>query len=59
MADARALLPFVLIALGGWLLYLLAPVLTPFLVGGLLAYLGNPAVKPGTDIPKLEVELVR
>ena len=41
-ADAR-FLPFVLIALGGWLLYLLAPV-TPFLVGGLLAYLGNPAV---------------
>lgn len=24
MADARPLLPFVLIALGGWLLYLLA-----------------------------------
>lgn len=44
MTDVRALLPFVLIALGGWLLYLLAPVLTPFLVGGLLAYLGNPAV---------------
>src|SRR3990172_6222458 len=44
MADARALLPSVLIALGGWLLYLLAPVLTPILVGGLLAYLGNPAV---------------
>jgi hypothetical protein len=24
MADARALLPFILFALGGWLLYLLA-----------------------------------
>ena len=44
MADLRPLLTLVLIALGGWLLYLLAPVLTPFLVGGLLAYLGNPAV---------------
>lgn len=44
MADARPLLTIVLVALGGWLLYLLAPVLTPFLVGGLLAYLGNPAV---------------
>ena len=44
MVDARPLLTIVLIGLGGWLLYLLAPVLTPFLVGGLLAYLGNPAV---------------
>lgn len=44
MADARPLLTIVLIGLGGWLLYLLAPMLTPFLVGGLLAYLGNPAV---------------
>ena len=28
----------------GWLLYLLSPVLTPFLVGALLAYLGDPLV---------------
>lgn len=27
---------------GGWLLYLLAPVLTPFLAAALLAYLGDP-----------------
>ena len=28
----------------GWVLYLLSPVLTPFLVGALLAYLGDPSV---------------
>ena len=28
----------------GWLLYLLSPVLAPFLVGALLAYLGDPLV---------------
>jgi len=35
---------FILVAIlaGGWLLYLPAPVLTPFLVGALLAYLGDP-----------------
>ena len=44
MNDIRVLLPLALIALAGWLLYLLAPVLTPFLVSGLLAYLGNPVV---------------
>lgn len=30
------------IALTGWLLYLLAPVLTPFVAAGLLAYIGDP-----------------
>jgi len=30
--------------LSGWLLWLLAPVLTPFLVGAVLAYIGNPLV---------------
>ena len=30
--------------LGGWLVYLLAPILTPFLLAGLLAYLGDPLV---------------
>jgi predicted PurR-regulated permease PerM len=29
----------------GWVLYLLAPVLTPFLVGALLAYLGDPVTR--------------
>ncbi len=28
----------------GWLIYLLSPILTPFLVGALLAYLGDPVV---------------
>ena len=30
------------IALAGWLLWLLAPVLTPFIAAGLLAYIGDP-----------------
>ena len=30
------------IALIGWLLYLLAPILTPFVAGALLAYIGDP-----------------
>jgi predicted PurR-regulated permease PerM len=44
MADNRLLFQLVLVALAAWLVYLLAPILTPFLVSGLLAYLGNPAV---------------
>ncbi len=32
----------VAVALTGWLLYLLAPVLTPFIAAGLLAYMGDP-----------------
>ena len=44
MTDTRTVFQLALIALGGWLIYLLAPILTPFLVSGLLAYLGNPAV---------------
>ncbi len=32
----------VAVALAGWLLYLLAPVLTPFIAAGLLAYMGDP-----------------
>lgn len=30
------------LAITGWLLYLLAPVLTPFIAAGLLAYIGDP-----------------
>lgn len=30
------------VAFGGWLLYLLAPVLTPFLLAAVLAYIGDP-----------------
>ncbi|MDX1270022.1 MAG: AI-2E family transporter, partial [Oceanisphaera sp.] len=32
------------LGLGGLLLYLLAPVLTPFLVAAVLAYIGDPLV---------------
>ena len=35
---------FALTVLAGWLIYLLAPVLTPFLISMLLAYLGDPLV---------------
>lgn len=44
MTDSRLLFQLALTALAAWLVYLLAPILTPFLVSGLLAYLGNPAV---------------
>ena len=44
MTDTRSVSQLVLFALGGWLIYLLAPILTPFLISGLLAYLGNPLV---------------
>ncbi len=30
------------VALIGWLIYLLAPILTPFVAGALLAYIGDP-----------------
>lgn len=44
MTDTRPLVQLVLAAAAAWLVYLLAPILTPFLVSALLAYLGNPAV---------------
>lgn len=44
MVDTRLLVQMALIGLTAWLIYLLAPILTPFLVSGLLAYLGNPLV---------------
>lgn len=42
MSDAQKWLMLTCIFLSAWLLYLLAPVLTPFLLGALLAYLGDP-----------------
>ena len=42
MTDAQKWLLFAGIAFTGWLLYLLAPVFTPFLVAAFLAYLGDP-----------------
>jgi predicted PurR-regulated permease PerM len=45
MTEGRTLFQLAAVAFSAWLLYLLSPVLTPFLVGGLLAYVGNPAVR--------------
>jgi len=42
MTDAQKWLILAGLILTGWLTYLLAPVLSPFLVAGLLAYLGDP-----------------
>jgi predicted PurR-regulated permease PerM len=44
MTDAQKWLVFGGIVFTGWMLYLLAPVLTPFLIAALLAYLGDPLV---------------
>ncbi|HEY0719750.1 MAG TPA: AI-2E family transporter [Gammaproteobacteria bacterium] len=44
MNDSRKWYWLALTLLAGVLLYLLAPVLTPFLVAALLAYMGNPLV---------------
>lgn len=44
MNNSRALMTIALVIGIGWLLYLLAPILTPFLVSLLLAYIANPLV---------------
>lgn len=44
MTDAQKWLILTALFLSGWLLYLLSPVLTPFMVAALLAYLGDPVV---------------
>ncbi|MEK6771600.1 MAG: AI-2E family transporter [Pseudomonadota bacterium] len=44
MTEYRSLMAVALVALTGWLLYLLAPVLTPFLIAAVLAYMFNPLV---------------
>ena len=44
ISDAQKWLVLISIVLGAWILYLLAPVLTPFLIAAFLAYLGDPAV---------------
>ena len=44
LTDSQKWLVLAAIAGSGWLLYLLAPVLTPFVVSALLAYLGDPLV---------------
>ena len=42
MTDSQKWMIFSGIASVGWLIYLLRPILTPFAVGALLAYLGDP-----------------
>lgn len=42
--EPRPLWPLLWLAAGGGLLYLLAPILTPFIISALLAYLGDPLV---------------
>ena len=44
MNDSRRWLWMAGLLLLGWLLYLLSPILSPFLIGVLLAYLGDPLV---------------
>ncbi|HKH19860.1 MAG TPA: AI-2E family transporter [Gammaproteobacteria bacterium] len=40
--ESRTWLALASVLLFGWLIYLLAPILTPFLIAALLAYLGDP-----------------
>ena len=42
MTDSQKWLVLALIAFGGWLIYLLSPVLMPFVFSAILAYLGDP-----------------
>jgi len=44
ITDSRSWLLLALLAGGGWLVYLLAPVITPFAVSAVLAYFGDPLV---------------
>ena len=42
--DSRNWLMLTMLAGGGWLVYILAPVITPFAISAVLAYLGDPFV---------------
>ena len=44
MTDVQRLWTLVWLLAGGWLLYQLSPILTPFVISALLAYLGDPLV---------------
>ena len=44
MTDSRGWLLLALLAGGGWLIYLLAPVISPFAISAVLAYFGDPIV---------------
>jgi predicted PurR-regulated permease PerM len=54
MNSARLLIVFGLIVAAGVLIYLLSPILTPFLLSILLAYIGNPMVTRlhGLGVPR-------
>jgi len=43
-SDSRNWLMLALLVGGGWLIYLLAPVITPFAISAVLAYFGDPLV---------------
>ncbi|HFD86582.1 MAG TPA: AI-2E family transporter, partial [Gammaproteobacteria bacterium] len=42
--DSQKWFWLAILLITGWLFYLLAPILTPFFIAGLLAYLGDPLV---------------
>ena len=43
-SESRTWLWLALLTVGGWLVYLLAPVITPFAISAVLAYFGDPLV---------------
>ena len=43
-SDSRNWLMLAALVAGGWLIYLLAPVITPFAISAVLAYFGDPLV---------------
>lgn len=44
ITDIRILIPIAIVILVGFLIYLLGPILSPFVFGALLAYLGDPLI---------------
>jgi len=44
LTESRKWMALALLLLAGWVLYLLAPILSPFVTGAVLAYLGDPLV---------------
>jgi predicted PurR-regulated permease PerM len=44
LTESRKWMALALLLLSGWVMYLLAPVLSPFVAGAVLAYLGDPLV---------------
>ncbi|NNJ72108.1 MAG: AI-2E family transporter, partial [Enterobacterales bacterium] len=44
LTESRKWMALALLILVGWVMYLLAPVLSPFVMGAVLAYLGDPLV---------------